>query len=93
MRRRDFIAGLGAAAWPLASQAQQIPLPEIGFLSTQSPTLVPESFPAFSLGLAETGFSKCATLGKRLPYSPSPAISGAPDNLSPGGCDCRATTG
>jgi Resolvase, N terminal domain len=37
--------------------------------------------------------SKCATLGKRLPYSPSPAISAAPDKRSPGGCDCRATTG
>jgi len=37
--------------------------------------------------------SKCATLGKRLPYFPSPAISAAPDKRSLGGCDSRAKTG
>ena len=63
MRRREFLAGLGAAAWPLTARAQQIPLPEIGFLSTQSPTPMPESFPAFRLGPAETGFSEGRNVG------------------------------
>jgi hypothetical protein len=38
MRRREFIAGLGgAAAWPVATQAQRSATPEIGTRSTGSP--------------------------------------------------------
>src|ERR1700680_2579312 len=59
MRRREFIAGLGAAAWPIAARAQQPRMPVIGILNSASlETANRENFAAFHRGLAENGYSE-----------------------------------
>jgi putative tryptophan/tyrosine transport system substrate-binding protein len=56
MRRREIIAALGVAAWPLATRAQQPTMPVIGFLHSASPAGYAEFATAFQQGLAEVGF-------------------------------------
>jgi putative tryptophan/tyrosine transport system substrate-binding protein len=57
MRRREFLGVLGgAAAWPVASWAQQSAPPIIGYLSTLSEKQVSAQLHAFRRGLGETGF-------------------------------------
>jgi len=56
MRRREFMAGLGAAALPLAARAQQAPMPVIGFLRSTAAAAAGELVAAFRDGLKETGF-------------------------------------
>jgi putative ABC transport system substrate-binding protein len=57
VRRREFIAVLGAAAaWPLAARAQQPVVPVIGFLHPASPDGVGDRLRAFRQGLKDVGF-------------------------------------
>src|ERR1700726_3202806 len=56
MRRRDFIAGLGAAAWPFVARAQQRTLPVIGYLSGGTERSDESYLVAFRQGLSERGY-------------------------------------
>jgi putative tryptophan/tyrosine transport system substrate-binding protein len=55
MRRREFIAGLGAVAWPLAALAQQPALPVVGFLHSGTAGRGASRVAAFRKGLADGG--------------------------------------
>ena len=57
IERRKFLATLGAAAaWPLATQAQQPAMPVVGFLNSSSPETSAHYVVAFRRGLNETGY-------------------------------------
>jgi putative ABC transport system substrate-binding protein len=57
MQRREFITLLGgAAAWPIAAQAQQPALPIVGILTSGSPPFDTERWRAFRQGLSDAGY-------------------------------------
>jgi putative ABC transport system substrate-binding protein len=58
VRRREFMALLGAAAfaWPVPARGQQATMPVIGFLHSESLTLYANLVHAFRQGLSETGY-------------------------------------
>ena len=55
MRRREFIAGLSALAWPLAARAQQAAVPVVGFLNSGSLKRYRLLLDAFRQGLNDGG--------------------------------------
>jgi putative ABC transport system substrate-binding protein len=57
VKRRAFIAGLGAAAMPFAAYAQQ-PMPVIGFLDSGTRTGMDANLAGFHRGLREAGFTE-----------------------------------
>ena len=62
MNRRDFIAGLGAAVWPVVARAQSA-LPVIGFIDVGSLETHREFVAGVHRGLSETGYVEGRNLG------------------------------
>jgi putative ABC transport system substrate-binding protein len=57
MRRRDFIAGLGTATWPVVARAQQPTMPVIGWLTSATRDVIHRDLEAaVHRGLSETGY-------------------------------------
>ena len=57
MRRREFIAALGAAAaWPVATRAQQPSMPVVGFLDIGTPMAAADDVAALRDGLGQAGY-------------------------------------
>jgi putative ABC transport system substrate-binding protein len=56
IHRRDFVAGLGATALPIAARAQQVPV--IGFLDSGARVNMAPNLEGFRRGLGEQGFTE-----------------------------------
>jgi putative ABC transport system substrate-binding protein len=56
MKRRDFMALLSVAAWPIAARAQQPAVPVVGFLYSGDPNADADLAAVFRNGLREAGY-------------------------------------
>src|SRR5215831_903005 len=90
--RRKFLATLGgaAAAWPLATRAQQLPMPLVAYLSVGLPPA--HLLAVFKQGLAEAGFVEGRNVAIETPsadghYDRLPAL--AADLVRRQVADCR----
>src|SRR5262245_10611858 len=63
MRRREFIAGGAAAAWPFAGRAQHSATPVIGFVQSGSAGPTAHLAVAFFRGLKEAGYVEGQNVG------------------------------
>jgi putative ABC transport system substrate-binding protein len=81
MRRREFIAGLGAVAWPLAARGQQADrVRRVGILFGDSPVEATDLFvKTFVEGLAQLGWTE----GRNLRIDERLAGSNDPDAIRP----------
>ena len=70
MRRREFFSVVGgAAAWPLAANAQQTAVPLIGVLSSRTASDSSTLMEAFGKGLNEFGFSDGKTVSIKYSFA------------------------
>src|SRR5277367_4528159 len=58
MRRREFIVGLGAAAWPLAAGAQPSVMPLVAYVGAGAPETSSRVLAGFRKGLGEIGYAE-----------------------------------
>jgi putative tryptophan/tyrosine transport system substrate-binding protein len=81
MQRRDFIAGLGAVAWPLAAQAQQRDRIRRISVSVPSGNTGQDYLRLFRRGLAKLGWSEGSNLQMDIPQTDIPRSADTIDEM------------
>jgi putative tryptophan/tyrosine transport system substrate-binding protein len=89
MRRREFIAGLSAAASPVVARAQ--PLPVVGFLHSQATDQYGNVLAAFHRGLSDAGYEEGRNIAIEYMWASDKielAGTGGRSRPSTSFCDC-----